>query len=44
MLHLDEIKKEFDPQLSGITAYRSMINKNLALIGVVVHLGAFDTT
>lgn len=29
MLHLDEIKKEFDPQLSGITAYRSMIKEYL---------------
>lgn len=29
MLHLDEIKKEFAPQLSGITAHRSMIKEYL---------------
>jgi predicted nucleotidyltransferase component of viral defense system len=29
MLHLNEIKKEFDPQLSGIMAYRSMIKEYL---------------
>ena len=29
MLHLNEIKKEFDPQLSGIIAYRSMIKEYL---------------
>ncbi len=29
MLHLDEIRKEFDPQLSGITAYRSMVKEYL---------------